>query len=56
MNDLKSYLLYEAAAKKIWDLKDMDADHVTAWTKGGTSDIKNCQILCKAHNRAKGNK
>lgn len=34
----------------------MDADHVTAWSKGGATDIKNCQILCKTHNRAKGNK
>ncbi len=41
---------------KIWVLKDMDADHVTAWSKGGTTDISNCQMLCKSHNRAKGNK
>lgn len=41
---------------KIWALKDMDADHVTAWSKGGTTDISNCQMLCKSHNRAKGNR
>lgn len=41
---------------KIWDLKDMDADHVTAWSKGGETTINNCQMLCKTHNRAKGNK
>ena len=41
---------------KIWLLKDMDADHVTAWSKGGATDISNCQMLCKSHNRAKGNK
>ena len=41
---------------KIWALKDMDADHVTAWSKGGATDISNCQMLCKSHNRAKGNK
>lgn len=41
---------------KIWDQKDMDADHVTAWSKGGATDIKNCEMLCKSHNRAKGNK
>ena len=34
----------------------MDADHVTAWSKGGTTDIDNCQMLCQTHNRAKGNK
>lgn len=43
-------------SNKVWDLKDMDADHVTAWSKGGATDIKNCQLLCKSHNRAKGNK
>lgn len=41
---------------KIWTQKDMDADHVTAWSKGGATDISNCQMLCKSHNRAKGNK
>lgn len=45
-----------AGKTKIWELKDMDADHVTAWSKGGATDIKNCQMLCKSHNRAKGNK
>ena len=34
----------------------MDADHVKAWSKGGVTDISNCQMLCKTHNRAKGNK
>jgi hypothetical protein len=41
---------------KIWDIKDMDADHVTAWSKGGATDINNCEMLCKIHNRAKGNR
>ena len=41
---------------KIWDLKEMDADHVTAWSKGGSTDISNCEMLCKTHNRNKGNK
>ena len=35
---------------------EMDADHVTAWSKGGVTSIENCQMLCKTHNRAKGNK
>ncbi len=47
---------HDANKAKIWSLKDMDADHVTAWSKGGETDIKNCQMLCKTHNRAKGNK
>jgi hypothetical protein len=41
---------------KIWKLADMDADHVTAWSKGGATKAKNCQMLCKTHNRAKGNR
>ncbi|MCI9086882.1 MAG: DUF262 domain-containing protein [Clostridia bacterium] len=41
---------------RIWKLSEMDADHVTAWSKGGATDIKNCQMLCKTHNRAKGNR
>ena len=41
---------------KIWRLSEMDADHVTAWSKGGNTDISNCEMLCKSHNRAKGNK
>ena len=41
---------------KIWRIEDMDADHVTAWSKGGSTDISNCQMLCRTHNRIKGNK
>lgn len=41
--------------KKLYDLKEMDADHVAAWSKGGDSSAENCQMLCITHNRAKGN-
>lgn len=41
---------------RIWKLSEMDADHVTAWSRGGSTDISNCQMLCKTHNRAKGNR
>lgn len=47
---------HEANRTRIWKLNEMDADHVTAWSKGGATDVKNCQMLCKTHNRAKGNK
>jgi 5-methylcytosine-specific restriction endonuclease McrA len=47
---------HDSNKTKIWKLTDMDADHVTAWSKGGATDIKNCEMLCKTHNRAKGNK
>jgi len=45
-----------ANKNKIWSISEMDADHVTAWSKGGATDIKNCEMLCITHNRAKGNK
>ena len=47
---------HPANRTKIWKLSEMDADHVTPWSKGGSTDIKNCQMLCKTHNRSKGNR
>ena len=47
---------HDANKAKIWKFEEMDADHVTAWTKGGSTDVSNCQMLCKTHNRAKGNR
>ncbi len=47
---------HDANKSKIWKLAEMDADHVAAWSKGGATDSKNCQMLCKTHNRAKGNR
>lgn len=47
---------HDANKTKIWKLAEMDADHVTAWSKGGATNIANCEMLCKSHNRSKGNK
>ena len=47
---------HDQNAHRIWKLEEMDADHVTAWSKGGSTDITNCQMLCKTHNRSKGNR
>ena len=47
---------HEANKDKIYALNEMDADHVSAWSKGGATTEENCQMLCKTHNRAKGNK
>jgi 5-methylcytosine-specific restriction endonuclease McrA len=47
---------HDANKSKIWSFAEMDADHVTAWSKGGATSMKNCQMLCKTHNRAKGNR
>ncbi|MCU9971136.1 HNH endonuclease [Mobiluncus mulieris] len=32
------------------------ADYVTPWSKGGASDVSNCEMLCTTHNKAKGNR
>lgn len=42
--------------EKLWEFSAMEADHVTAWSKGGATDRANCQMLCVSHNRAKGNR
>lgn len=46
----------DANKSRVWKLDEMDADHVAAWSKGGATSADNCQMLCKTHNRAKGNK
>jgi hypothetical protein len=47
---------HDGLKSKIYKLNEMDADHVAAWSKGGATSPENCQMLCKSHNRAKGNK
>jgi HNH endonuclease len=46
----------EAERVKIYTLKQMEADHVTPWSKGGGTTPDNCKMLCVRHNRAKGNR
>ena len=41
---------------RIYERNEMDADHVAAWSKGGATDLANCEMLCVTHNRAKGNR
>ena len=47
---------HSANKSKIWPIDEMDADHVSAWSKGGATEPSNCQMLCSVHNRAKGNR
>jgi hypothetical protein len=47
---------HDANKARIYKFEEMDADHVAAWSKGGDSSAKNCQMLCATHNRAKGNR
>jgi len=46
---------HESNKKRIYKYGEMDADHVTAWSNGGATNRSNCEMLCKTHNRAKGN-
>ena len=41
---------------KHFELKEMEADHITTWCEGGKTDEANCQLLCKECNRRKGSK
>lgn len=47
---------HDANKSRIYKFNEMDADHVSAWSKGGDSSADNCQMLCKTHNQAKGNR
>ncbi|HBV57681.1 MAG TPA: HNH endonuclease [Candidatus Magasanikbacteria bacterium] len=47
---------HDANKDKIWSFGEMEADHVSAWSKGGATSTKNCEMLCRTHNRAKGNR
>lgn len=47
---------HDSNKAKIWNINEMEADHVSAWSKGGVTTASNCEMLCKTHNRAKGNR
>ena len=41
---------------KIFELSEMEADHITPWHEGGKTIENNCQLLCKNDNRRKSGK
>ena len=41
---------------KHFEQKQMEGDHITPWSLGGKTIEENCQMLCKACNRQKGNR
>lgn len=41
---------------KLFDISEMEADHIIPWSKGGKTILSNCQMLCKYHNGVKSNK
>ena len=41
---------------KRFAIEEMDADHITPWSKGGHTVPSNLQMLCRECNRRKGAK
>ena len=39
--------------KKLFEIDEMEADHIKPWREGGKTIAKNCQMLCKQDNRIK---
>lgn len=39
-----------------FDIKEMEADHIIPWNRGGRTTIDNCQMLCMKCNRTKSGK
>lgn len=42
--------------KKHFPYDRMEADHIVPWSKGGKTEVGNCQMLCVPHNRTKSGK
>jgi Restriction endonuclease len=40
-------------SKTVYNLEEMEADHIKPWSKGGRTELSNCQMLCKFHNNEK---
>ena len=40
----------------IFEIEQMEADHITPWSQGGKTIPDNCQMLCKTCNRTKSDK
>ncbi|MCY4610655.1 MAG: DUF262 domain-containing protein [Gammaproteobacteria bacterium] len=45
-----------AMCNEKFDMKKMEADHITPWVEGGKTEESNCQMLCKKDNLMKGSK
>lgn len=39
---------------KHFEISEMEADHITPWSKSGKTDAANCRMLCLEDNRRKG--
>ena len=55
----KAYESQNALCKEcgeLFELSEMEADHIDPWSKGGKTIEENCQLLCKKDNRRKSGK
>ena len=41
---------------RVWDIVEMQADHIVPWSRGGHTVPENGQMLCRRHNLEKSNK
>ena len=39
--------------KETFEYEDMQGDHIIPWSKGGKTELNNCQMLCEACNLEK---
>ena len=54
-NGICPHCVKEHRAKTHYEIQEMEADHITPWCEGGKTEVSNCQMLCKEHNRKKSN-
>ena len=45
-----------AKCGKHFEIEETEPDHITPWSKGGKTELENCQILCVNCNRTKSDK
>ncbi len=50
------YCVKEHREKTHYEIEEMEADHITPWCEGGKTEVSNCQMLCKEHNRRKSSR
>lgn len=43
----------QAGDNAVYQIEEMEADHIVPWHKGGKTVRGNCQMLCKHHNKVK---